>query len=333
MWIRRQALQDRIYGTLEIEDPVLLDVMQSAAMQRLRGVLQHGITGLIGITMPLSRFEHSVGVMLLVRQFGAPIDEQIAALLHDISHTAFSHVIDYVVGGWQDAESSYHERVKESYLASTDLPAILARHGYDWHDFLHEETYPLLEQSAPALCADRLDYFFRDCVDLKLGTIADCRAVVQALSVEPGRFVMTDPILARWLGDTYMAADHASWSDLREVGLYEVTAQAIRMGLELGVISEDDFWSTDQVVWDRLCASPNPDLQAQIRLVSAETQFERDDVAPHFRVTPKVRSIDPDILMHGELVPLSALDADYRQRREDYMRRKAGVWAIRVVAH
>lgn len=122
-------MQDRIYGTIDIEESVLLDVMQSRAVQRLRGVLQHGITGLIGITAPTSRFEHSVGVMLLVRQFGAPVEEQIAALLHDISHTAFSHVIDYVVGGWQDAESSYHERVKESYMASTDLPAIF---GSSW---------------------------------------------------------------------------------------------------------------------------------------------------------------------------------------------------------
>lgn len=34
--------------------------------------------------------------MLLNRQLDASMEEQIVALLHDVSHTAFSHVIDYV---------------------------------------------------------------------------------------------------------------------------------------------------------------------------------------------------------------------------------------------
>jgi len=58
---------------------------------------------LIGVTNPTTRFDHSVGVMLLIRKLGAGsspasalLKEQVAALLHDVSHTAFSHVIDYV---------------------------------------------------------------------------------------------------------------------------------------------------------------------------------------------------------------------------------------------
>ncbi len=58
-------LTDKIYGTFEIEEPVLIDLLESRAVQRLKGVLQHGITGLIGITFPTTRYEHSVGVMLL----------------------------------------------------------------------------------------------------------------------------------------------------------------------------------------------------------------------------------------------------------------------------
>src|SRR5688500_7796340 len=98
---------DPVYGSCESTEPVLLEVMESAAMQRLRGVLQHGISGLIGITNPTTRFEHSVGAMLLVRRLGAAVPEQMAALLHDVSHTAFSHVIDYVYGS-HDSQS-YHD--------------------------------------------------------------------------------------------------------------------------------------------------------------------------------------------------------------------------------
>ena len=90
--------EDELYGKVEITEPLLLDLITSDAMQRTKGVSQHGITALIGVTPPFSRFVHSVGTMLLVRRLGANVNEQVAALLHDISHTAFSHVIDFVFG-------------------------------------------------------------------------------------------------------------------------------------------------------------------------------------------------------------------------------------------
>ncbi|MDR3150417.1 MAG: HD domain-containing protein [Candidatus Peribacteria bacterium] len=43
-----------------------------------------------------SRFLHSVGVFLLLRKFGASLEEQIAGLIHDTSHSVFSHTIDYI---------------------------------------------------------------------------------------------------------------------------------------------------------------------------------------------------------------------------------------------
>ena len=46
-------ITDPLYGSFNITEPVLLDVLQSAALQRLRTVLQHGITGLIAIDPPV----------------------------------------------------------------------------------------------------------------------------------------------------------------------------------------------------------------------------------------------------------------------------------------
>jgi uncharacterized protein len=159
---------DPLYGTTITPEPVLADLLHSEAVRRLHGVLQHGITAVIGITQPITRYQHSAGTMLVVRRMGGDVREQIAALLHDVSHTAFSHVIDHV---WDTAASqSYHDQVKESYVAQTDVPEVLAKHGYDWREFIDETQFPLLEQPAPALCADRLDYFLRDARALGLAT-------------------------------------------------------------------------------------------------------------------------------------------------------------------
>jgi uncharacterized protein len=321
---------DSIYGAVEINEPVLLDLMAAQAMQRLRGVLQHGITALIGITQPISRFDHSVGVMLLVRRLGGTLEEQIAALLHDVSHTAFSHVIDYVVDGHNS--QSYHEEWKESHLAASDVPEVLARHGYDWREFLHEENYLLLEQPAPRLCADRLDYFLRDSRDLGLSTLDQIHHALDHVIVHDMRIGVDDAETARWLAYTFIAADKASWANFREVGLYEVTARAIKAAMQIGAISEDDFWGTDEQLWCKLHAIDNAEVQRQLRSVSPATRFEWDEVNPTFRVSTKLRTIDPDVLIDNGFQPLSMLDADFARYRSEYLSSSSGKWPMRVVS-
>lgn len=320
---------DVVFGRERITEPVLLDLIQSAAVQRLRQVLQHGISGLIGVTQPVTRFDHSLGVMLLVRRLGAPLAEQIAALLHDVSHTAFSHVIDYVVAG-HDSQS-YHDEMKAQYMAGTDLPPLLARHGYDWHDFLDEAAFPLLEQPAPRLCADRLDYFLRDSLELRLSTPAGVRHVLQHLVVHQGRIMVDDLAVARWLAYTYIAADEASWANFREVGLYELAALAIQRGLALGVITEADFWGVDEVVWARLHAQPDAVLQRLLAQVTPDTRFAWDEVNPTFRVSTKLRTIDPEVVGPGRVASLSALDPDFAAYRQAYLQGKQGKWPMRVI--
>lgn len=84
----------KIHGEYRITEPVLIELLLSEPVQRLKHVLQHGITGLIGLTPrpAVDRHEHSVGAMLLVRAAGGTIEAQAAALLHDVAHTALSHV-------------------------------------------------------------------------------------------------------------------------------------------------------------------------------------------------------------------------------------------------
>ncbi len=328
MEIESITYQDRIYGDFQITEAVLIDLIHSQAVQRLHGILQHGITGLLGITRNTSRFEHSMGVMLLVRRLGASLEEQIAALLHDISHTTFSHVIDYVFDG--HLQQSYHEIHKEAFMAGTDLPGILSAFGYDWRDFLHEDQYSLLEQASPALCADRLDYFLRDSLDLRLASLEEIQQAIQHLVVYEGQIVTNDLHVAQWLGLTFMKADQASWANFREVGLYEITAQAIRYGLRNGVINEQDFWLTDQVLWAKLQNTQDTQLKQQLDRITPETRFTWDTQRAEFWVATKLRTIDPPVLLNGVLQPLSQIDQEFARQRQDYLSAKSGKWPVYV---
>ena len=86
-----------IFGTFEVTDSVLLELLETNAMQRLKGVQQAGICYFVKDPYSFTRYEHSVGVCMLCRMFGASLQEQVAALLHDASHTVFSHVGDFFI--------------------------------------------------------------------------------------------------------------------------------------------------------------------------------------------------------------------------------------------
>jgi HD superfamily phosphohydrolase len=321
---------DPVYGEIEINEPVLLALLQTPSLLRLQGVLQAGITALIGIRHPTTRFEHSLGVAWLVRCLGGSLEEQIAALLHDVSHTAFSHVIDFVFNAHQG--QAVHEDKKEEFIEKSEIPKVLRQFGYDWHDFLNEQGFSLLEQPAPALCADRLDYFLRDSLTLNILTPQVIGETLEHLVVHDGRIAVDDIFVASRLGYAYIHADQASWANLREVGIYELTARAIRYALESGQLSDADLWTDDEQVWFKMHDSDDKELKSLLGLISSKTQFVWDELYPTFWVSPKVRSIDPDIVIDGKMVPLSQLDREFRRDRDNYLRSKVGSWPVRVIA-
>ena len=320
---------DELYGKVEITEPLLLDLIASDAVQRTKGISQHGITALLGITPPFSRFDHSVGAMLLVRRLGANVNEQAAALLHDISHTAFSHVIDFVFD--DPSGQGYHEEKKEQFVANTDIPAILNRHHMDWRDFMFEEQFSLLEQPLPALCADRLDYFFRDLKFLKLANDDEIQAVLESLEVVGGRITVNDTTAARWLAYTFIEADRASWSSFREVGLYQLTAEAINAANRYGLIGEGDLWGSDEALWRKLASADHPEVRHWVKLITPGTRFIWSEEPPTFSVSAKVRSIDPPVTDGNSVTPLSVIDPAFAQYRDEYLNSKQGQWPMGVV--
>ena len=151
---------DRVYGEVAIADPDILAADRvGPTFQRLEGVRQAGPSAIAFPFKNVTRFEHSLGVYLLLGRLGADRREQVAGLLHDISHTAFSHAVDFVV---TSEEQDHHESLKPVLLDRPDVAAAVARLGFSPRDFYDDSVYPLLERPLPWLCADRLDYFLRD---------------------------------------------------------------------------------------------------------------------------------------------------------------------------
>src|SRR5262249_7497130 len=141
----------------------------------------------------VTRREHSLGVYLLLRRLGASRREQVAGLLHDISHTAFSHAVDFVV---DSDEQDHHERLKPAFLNRPDLASALNRMGVQAEDFYDDSIYPILERPLPWLCADRLDYFLRDSLACGTSNAASVARTLAATIVVDRRIAFTDPDVA-----------------------------------------------------------------------------------------------------------------------------------------
>ncbi|KAJ3147925.1 hypothetical protein HDU89_004999 [Geranomyces variabilis] len=323
------TVNDCVYGDpVTIEESVLVHLIQTKAVQRLRHVLQHGITGVLGMTPPVTRLEHSVGAMLLVRRLGAGIKEQIAALLHDVSHTAFSHVVDHAFRG----TDSYHELNKEAFVRSSDLPETLAAFGYDWHDFLEEKDYPLLEQPSPALCADRVDYGLRDCLAFCTLTSEQVAQIVGNLTVVDKCIVCRDAYIARIFAEGYMATDRKVWSNPEHIALYELTGAAIRDAIARGSITEEHLWLRDEEFWTIL--KSNSRESDKLALVCPRTKFvpATGDADADLSFFVKARTVDPGVQEGEQGVALSTIDSDYKCIREAYLESKGEMVHLHIIA-
>ncbi|KAK6864324.1 hypothetical protein PG990_006241 [Apiospora arundinis] len=335
------VIRDELYGTQTITEPVLNELLRSKALARLAGVHQHGISGLLGLTPKVTRLEHTVGAMLLVRHVGASVAEQVAALLHDVSHTTMSHVVDFAMASSSEDEGSFHEVHKMRYIRDfTPIPEILARHGFvDLpHDPLDEEQYPLVEQPAPRLCADRLDYALRDVVGLQHMTLADAQRVIASLrawpSVDsPTRYLVLrseseNPDLALALARAYAACDRDVWGNQSHGDLYTRTAGLMKSLIQQGAVQEAELWTlSDEEFWARMRGAASPEQgEAMDRLEREGLPDGKSLALPRLA---KVRTIDPDVCLPGseKPVPLSVLWPAYDAERQEYIKARRALYS------
>jgi uncharacterized protein len=128
---KKKIINDPVYGFISIPDELIFDVLEHPYMQRLRRIMQLGLSHLVYPGALHTRFHHVLGAMHLmslaiatIRRKGHEItvDEERAALLaillHDIGHGPFSHALEYdiVSGVSHEVISGYFiERLTEEF--------------------------------------------------------------------------------------------------------------------------------------------------------------------------------------------------------------------------
>ena len=281
---------DRVYGEVAIDDPKLIELIESPTFQRLKGIKQAGPSAFAFPFKNVTRFEHSLGVHLLLGKLGADLKEQVAGLLHDLSHTAFSHAVDFVI---TTDQQDHHESLKPIFLAKPDIIAGIRALGFEPGDFLDDARYPLLERPLPALCADRIDYFLRDGIACGVLTPADASRFLGDLGVDDGRIVFKHRAIADEAIAKFAEMNRDWWASDTESYIYNTFADALREGFRIGCLTRTDLFEDDQYVLNKLLSSQSTLIHEKL---AALKEFRPEKLVGFVpKVSPKVRWIEPPV--------------------------------------
>jgi len=198
---KKKIFNDPVYGFISIPDEFIFDLIEHPYMQRLRRIMQLGMSHLVYPGALHTRFHHVLGAMHLmtlaittIRRKGheiTPEEERavlIAILLHDIGHGPFSHALEYdIVCGVSHEEISgfFIERLSAEFGEDLDHALLIFKNKHS-KPFLHQLVSSQLDM-------DRLDYLNRDSfyTGVSEGIIGSDR-LIEMLNVHNGNLVLEE---------------------------------------------------------------------------------------------------------------------------------------------
>jgi len=219
--------RDPVHNIIRVETDtdegrLLVELIDSREFQRLRRVRQLGLAHFAYQGAEHSRFTHSLGALHLAtrildrfaQKYAITPEERtaarVAALLHDIGHGAFSHVIESILG------FRHEEFTIEAVMSSdTEIGRIIASYsphlGNDVASIIRGDYHSvaLAQIVSSQLDVDRMDYLLRDSLmtGAKYG-IYDLEWIIKSIEIDenggnlyvsaPGIYAVEDYLQARY---------------------------------------------------------------------------------------------------------------------------------------
>ena len=304
---------DNVYGNINITEPVILELINSPWLQRLKDVNQGGYGPLLvkpnarANEMGHNRFAHSVGVYLLLKKFNAPLDEQIAGLIHDVSHSAFSHCIDYVSDKNSGAEQNHQDNLHESYINKTPIPKILKKYGFNLAYILNDKNFPLKEKTLPDLCADRIDYILMEGVYFKEISALQAKKVLNNLVIAGNNWVFKNFKTAKKFARLFFKMNAVYYSGLPAAIMFKTVGDCLKYALDKKYIMPDELYTTDTMVLKKIKKYLNQDehLKSLWRRMNGKIGVKQNRKNYDARIFCKSRIIDPLFMDKGKIKRLS----------------------------
>ncbi len=322
-------INDKVYGKQEINEQILIDLINSSSVQRLKNLSQWGIPDkYYHLKGGFSRYDHSMGVMIFLRKLGADLNEQIAGLLHDISHTAFSHVVDWAIG--DPTKEDYQDSIHEEVINNSDVSKILDIYNTNKKEISTLEDFSLLERDAPLLCVDRVDYSLRE-LEWE-GKRELIKLFISNLFNKNGEVVFGDERIAEKFGREYMRMQNEHWAGNQARLRYYILANVLKRALKSGIISYKNLRETDDFVLKILEKSNDKEILKNLNLLKTNFDIESVNDGQGVGLRKKFRYVNPGVFVNGFIKRLSELSSDYKEMLKLETEKSKSIKFFRVVS-
>lgn len=304
----------------------IAELCESAPMRRLKNVgmncgCEYTSFPRFTVCDPYSRYEHSVGVGLIVWNFTGDVKQSIAGLLHDIATPVFAHVIDFLRGDHLTQEST-EDGTREIIEASGEIQRVLKRFSLTTDDVCDYHLYPIADNDTPMLSADRLEYTLGNAVNYRFTALETVKALYDDLCVglnERGseELMFKSPEKARLFGELAMRCSEVYVADEDRYSM-QALAELLKSAVIDGVIEMSDFMLTEPEVLSKLLKSEK--YRALWEGFRSLSYMRRSDTKAdgYLLIPAKKRYIDPYIEGAGRL---SAVDEAYREKTGEFISR------------
>ncbi len=208
-----KAIRDPVWGYIHLPGP-LLALVDTEDFQRLRNISQLGFVHLVYPGARHSRFEHSLGVYHLAKQFllrllnsDPPLqltDEDVrvflaATLLHDIGHYPFSHTLEELMPFFVSHEERARQLIEDPagtiarvLQQELDIDPVRVANVIDYggtHRKIPQRDLLLANILSGTLDPDKIDYLLRDSLfcGVPFGESVNRDRLIKAIKYDPDR--------------------------------------------------------------------------------------------------------------------------------------------------
>jgi len=257
-----------------------------------------------------TRYEHSIGVALIIWHFTKDIKQSIAGLLHDISSPVFAHVIDFLNGDHETQEST-EEKTEEIIANSMEIQEILKKYNLSTKDVYDYHMYPIADNDSPLLSADRLEYTLGNAFYYGFKSMEEIRDMYEDLVVSINEFGQSEisfSTLDKAIEFTCVSIENSKvYSSNVDRFAMQYLADLLKLAVNKRVISMKDLYTVENQVICKL--KKDEELKSMwknfTKLSQIFTSKEKPEYGYWVNIPAKKRYINPQVVSQGRVSNLS----------------------------